>query len=71
MYDFLAIKLRKMDVILGVQWLLTTRFMESMTMTFLASENQVMLKGDPTLTKRSTLLKCFLKYGKRRSRFSN
>ncbi|KAA0033896.1 retrotransposon protein [Cucumis melo var. makuwa] len=53
--DFLVIELGRIDLVLGMQWLSTTRFMgihwPSMMMVFMAGTTHVVLKGDPSLTK--------------------
>ena len=63
--DFLAIKLGRIDVVLGMQWLCTTGFMgvhwPTMTMTFMAGTTQVILKGDPSITKTECSLKTISK----------
>ncbi|KAA0054184.1 retrotransposon protein [Cucumis melo var. makuwa] len=60
--DFLVIELGGVDLVLGMQWLSTTGFMEihwpSMTM---AGTSQVILKGDPSLTKAECSLKTISK----------
>ncbi|TYK26552.1 Retrotransposable element Tf2 [Cucumis melo var. makuwa] len=52
--DFLVIELGS-DLVLSMQWLSTTGFMgihwSSMTMVFMARMTQVVLEGDPSLTK--------------------
>ncbi|KAL0539505.1 hypothetical protein IC582_023720 [Cucumis melo] len=63
--DFLVIELGGVDVVLGMQWLSTTGFMEihwpSMTMVFMVGSSQVILKGDPSLTKAECSLKTISK----------
>lgn len=63
--DFLAAELGKMDVILGMQWLCTTRFMRvhwpSMIMAFMANNTPIILRGDPSLTKAICSLKTLTK----------
>lgn len=63
--DFLPLELGKMDVILGMAWLSTTGFIgvhwPSLTMTFAVGEDQVTLKGDPSLTKTEVSLKVLTK----------
>ena len=63
--DFLVIELGGVDLVLGMQWLSTTGFMEihwpSMTMVFMAGTSQVILKGDPSLTKAECSLKTISK----------
>ncbi|TYK26802.1 retrotransposon protein [Cucumis melo var. makuwa] len=63
--DFLVIELGRIDLVLGMQWLSTTRFMgihwPSMTMVFMAWTTQVVLKGDPSLTKAECSLKTISK----------
>lgn len=59
--DFLPLDLGKMDVILGMLWLCTIGFMgvhwPTLTMTFAAGNEQVTLKGDPSLTRAEVSLK--------------
>lgn len=61
--DLLPIDLGQMDIILGMQWLCTTGFMgvhwPTLTMSFMVGANQVILKGDPALTKSEVSLKAF------------
>ncbi|KAA0041348.1 retrotransposon protein [Cucumis melo var. makuwa] len=63
--DFLVIELGRIDLVLGMQWLSTTRFTRihwpSMTMVFMAWTTQVVLKGDPSLTKAECSLKTISK----------
>lgn len=53
--DFLPFDLGRVDVILGMQWLYSMGYMGVhwliLTMTFTKGDQQVVLKGDPSLTK--------------------
>ena len=59
--DFLAVELGNVDLVLGMQWLDTIGTMKvhwpSLTMTFLAKDKKIVLKGDPLLIK----VECSLK----------
>lgn len=65
--DFIPLELGGVDVILEMQWLKKMGYMNvdwgALTMTFQAGENQITLKGDPSLTKAEISFKMLSRVG--------
>lgn len=61
--NFLPLDLGRLDVILGITWLYTMGYMgvdwPTLTMTFARGGSLVVLKGEASLTKADSLMKCW------------